>query len=147
MISGFRHVGLVVSDLESSLNFWIDVMGFEILRRMEEKGAHIDAMLGLDNVEVTTVKLSGPDQFVLELLFFKSHPDQINWGGRPFSTGLTHVAFTVDNIEAVCDRLSEFGASAFATPQTSPDGLVKAVYVAGPEGVLIELVEVSKNEL
>jgi hypothetical protein len=41
-------------------------------------------------------------------------------------------------------RLEQFGASIPAEPQFSPDGHVKVIYARGPEGVLLELVEVIK---
>jgi catechol 2,3-dioxygenase-like lactoylglutathione lyase family enzyme len=76
MITAIRHAGLVVADLEQSLNFWCDTMGFVVSRQMEESGPHIDAMMGLKDVRVTTAKLAAPDCNLLELLCFHSHPDK-----------------------------------------------------------------------
>ena len=142
MIKALRHVGLVVNDLNSALNFWRDIMGFKVIRRLEEKGEIIDNILGLKNVDVTTIKLSAPDGNVLELLRFNSHQSSSNWSGRPYSTGLTHIALTVQDIERTCQRLKKAGVTFPAEPQLSADGNVKVIYATGPEGVLIELVEV-----
>ena len=57
MIKAIRHVGIVVSNLEKALSFWRDKLGFSVVSQMEETGAHIDAMMGLSGVRVTTVKL------------------------------------------------------------------------------------------
>jgi len=54
MITAIRHVGLVVVDFEQSIKFWCDAMGFVVSRQMEESGPHIDAMMGLKDVRVTT---------------------------------------------------------------------------------------------
>ena len=43
---------------------------------MDEKGSHLDAMMGLEDVNVVTAKLKAPDGNLLELLQFKSHPDK-----------------------------------------------------------------------
>lgn len=145
MITHIRHTGIVVADLERALGFWCDVMGFAVVRQMEEPGAQIDAVLGLKNTRVTTVKLAAPDGSLVELLRFHSHPCQPVWGGTPFSTGLTHLAFTVDDIEAECVRLDAAGVKFFSLPQTSPDGNIKVTYGTGPEGLLLELVEVLKK--
>ena len=70
MISGFRHIGLVVTNLEESKEFWCDLLGFKLVKQMEESGPHIDAMMGLVDVRVTTAKIKCPDGMILELLYF-----------------------------------------------------------------------------
>ena len=145
MITAIRHVGLVVTDIEQSLKFWCDTMGFVVSRQMEESGLHIDAMMGLRDIRVTTAKLAAPDGNLLELLQFHSHPDKTRWEGMPYSTGFTHIALTVKDLDETLCRLKQFGASIPAEPQLSPDGLVRVIYATGPEGVLLELVEVINN--
>lgn len=142
MITQIRHTGLVVADLEESLGFWRDVLGFSIRRRMDESGPHIDAFLGLKDVRVTTVKLAAPDGNLIELLHFNSHPDRDSWNGTPHSTGFTHVALTVKDLDTACERLSGAGVKFNSAPQMSPDGSVRVTFGRGPEGVLLELVEV-----
>ncbi|MBD2429470.1 VOC family protein [Phormidium sp. FACHB-1136] len=142
MITGIRHIGLVVSDLDKALNFWCDVLGFQIQRKMEESGPHLDAMMGLENVQVTTAKLSDQNGNLLELLHFKSHPDKPIWGGTPYSTGLTHIALTVQNLDQTVQKLNQAGVTFPGEIQKSPDGTVKVIYSKGPEGILLELVEV-----
>jgi catechol 2,3-dioxygenase-like lactoylglutathione lyase family enzyme len=144
MTIAIRHVGLVVADLEKSLKFWCDTMGFVVSRQMEESGPHIDAMMGLKDVRVTTAKLAAPDGNLLELLCFHSHPDKPRWAGKPNSTGFTHIALTVKDMDETLHRLEQFGALTPAKPQFSPDGHVKVIYATGPEGVLLELVEIIK---
>ena len=141
MISAFRHVGLVVADLEKAKEFWCDVLGFKLVKQMDESGSHIDAMMGLTDVRVTTAKLTAPDNTMIELLQFHSHPDKPHWTGSPFSTGFTHIAMTVKNLKDTCKKLSDAGVTFPAPPQRSPDGSVEVIYATGPEGVLLELVE------
>jgi catechol 2,3-dioxygenase-like lactoylglutathione lyase family enzyme len=142
MITAIRHTGLVVADLEQALHFWCDVLGFRVAKRMEESGPHLDAMMGLEQVRVTTVKLSAPDGNLVELLHFHSHPDRTAWEGTPHSTGFTHMALTVKDLDAACRTLTAAGVRFSAPPQRSPDGYAKVTYCRGPEGVLLELVEV-----
>lgn len=145
MISAIRHTGLVVADLERALHFWCDVLGFKVVKQMEESGPHIDAMMGLRDVRVTTAKLAAPDGNLIELLRFHSHPDQPRWNGAPYSTGFTHIALTVDNLDQLVSKLTQEGFSFPASPQRSPDGYANVIYAQGPEGVLLELVEVLKT--
>lgn len=142
MTTEIRHVGLVVADLESSLHFWCDILGFRIERKMEESGPHIDAMMGLQGVRVTTAKLADPDGNLVELLKFHSHPDRPAWSGTPYSTGFTHIALTVDNLDNLLPQLIAVGAKVTSLPQFSPDGKVKVLYIRGLEDILIELVEI-----
>jgi catechol 2,3-dioxygenase-like lactoylglutathione lyase family enzyme len=142
MIKAIRHIGLVVANLEKAQSFWCETMGFVVERRMEEAGPHIDAMMGLDGVKVTTIKLAAPDGNLIELLHFSSHPDEETWLGKPFSTGLTHIALTVENMDETYDRLLQAGVAFPAEPQMSPDGTARVIYATGPEGLLLELVEV-----
>ena len=96
------------------------------------------------DVKVTTVKLAAPDDKLIELLQFHSHPDRPSWIGTPYSTGLTHIALTVDDLDSVYRKLAGAGVTFFAPPQRSPDGIVKVTYCQGPEDLLLELVEVIK---
>ena len=104
----------------------------------------MDAILGLKNVRVTTAKLAAPDNNLIELLYFHSHPDKQCWEGKTNSTGFTHIALTVDDLDKVRKKLLKEGVVFLAPPQLSPDGYAKVTYCQGPEGVLLELVEVLK---
>lgn len=146
MIRAIRHTGLVVSDLEAALHFWCDVLGFKLSLCMDEWGPHIDAMMGLKDVRVTTAKLTAPDGAMIELLKFHSHPGQTRWSGQPYSTGFTHIALTVDDLDAIIPGLTAAGVTFPDKPQVSPDGYAKVTYASGPEGVLLELVEVLCKE-
>ena len=141
MIKGIRHIGLVVNDLEKSLLFWKNALGFTVNLVMEESGEHIDLMMGLKAVKLTTVKLSSPCETKIELLYFHSHPDKKMWKGTPFSTGLTHIALEVESIKDVLNKMKPFGVTIPAIPQISADNKVKVIYANGPEGLLLELVE------
>jgi catechol 2,3-dioxygenase-like lactoylglutathione lyase family enzyme len=141
MITQIRHTGLVVADLEGALRFWRDLLGFKVEKHMDESGPHIDAMMGLKDVRVTTVKMASPEGGMIELLHFQSHPDSPAWLGQPYSTGFTHIAMTVGNMDMAFKKLTDAGVVFPAPPQYSPDGAVKVIYCKGPEGVLLELVE------
>jgi catechol 2,3-dioxygenase-like lactoylglutathione lyase family enzyme len=146
MITQIRHTGLVVADLDVALHFWRDLLGFTVARQMEEFGPQIDAMMGLKDVRLTTSKLTAPNGGMIELLYFHSHPDRPFWTGTPHSTGFTHLALTVKDIDSLCETLKNEGVTFFAPLQRSPDGKVKVTYCKGPEGVLLELVEELLNE-
>ena len=141
MIKAIRHTGIVVTNLQESLRFWCNLLGFKVSKIMEESGPHVDGLMGLSDVNVTTAKLAAPDGNLIELLHFTSHLDQPAWGGTPYSTGLTHIAFTVDNLDELIGNLVAAGVEILGPPQIGPDRYAKVIYAKGPEGVLLELVE------
>ena len=141
MIKNIRHTGIVVEDLEASLNFYRNLLGFKINKQMEESGEYIDKMSALDGVKVTTIKMAAPDGQLIELLFYHSHlnkpkPRQLH------DIGLSHLAFTVDDVDHTYDKLKAQGIKFNSPPQLSPDGYAKVTFCMAPEGTLIELVEV-----
>ena len=60
----------------------------------------------------------------------------------PNSTGLTHLAFTVDDIDSLYDSLKKAGVDFKCRPLISDDGGAKVTYAVGPEKLLLEFVEV-----
>lgn len=141
MIKNIRHTGIVVEDIDKSLRFYRDLLGFKIIKQMEESGAYIDNMSSLKGIKVTTIKMTLPDGQMVELLKYHSHPRE----GRlrdSCEVGVSHIAFTVDNLDKEYARLKKEGIAFNAPPQRSPDGYAKVTFCRAPEGTLIELVEV-----
>lgn len=141
MIKNIRHTGIVVSDLEKSLNFYKDLLGFKITKQMDEAGKYIDAVLAMSHVKVTTIKMTAPDGQIIELLYYHSHPRK----QKPreiCDIGIAHIAFTVNDLDQVYDRIKAEGVPFNSPPQLSPDGYAKVTFCLAPEGTLIELVEV-----
>ena len=140
-----RHFGIVVRDMERSLLFYRDLLGLRIVSSMAESGAHLEQMLALPNVLVHTVKMTAENGSALvELLEFESHPDESPQPRTICSLGPTHVAFTVENLDAVFGRLSRQGVRFNSPPQRVPDGRAKVAFCRDPDGTPVELVEVLK---
>jgi len=141
MINDIRHTGIVVADLETSLHFYRDLLGFRIAKQMEETGMYIDAVLSLHNVKVTTVKLVSPSGQMIELLKYQSHPAE-RTVREICEIGISHIAFTVGNLDVEYKKLKDQGIPFNSPPQVSPDGYAKVAFCRAPEGTFIELVEV-----
>ncbi len=141
MITGVRHTGIVVNDIEGAIRFWVDLLGFDVVSNQLETGQFIDRLLGLECVAVQTVKLVAKDKTMIELLHFKSHSDKNFWGGSTFSTGLTHLALNVTDIDILIHRLELLGYLPLHEVQLAPNGKVRVCYIPVFEGLLLELVE------
>ena len=142
MIKATRHTGLVVQDLERSLKFYRDLLGLKVWKRQLEGGSYIDTVVAIPGVQVEWVKLQIPDGSLLELLQYHSHPDQVNIHNYPANRhGCSHIAFTVDNLEAIYQELCHQKIHCNSPPQLSPEGQAKVLYCHDPDGIILELVE------
>ena len=139
MIKGVRHVGIVVKDLIASLEFYQQVLGFETVVESDEDSEFIDEILDLDASELKTCKLKGPDGNMIELLDFGKH--RLIQENHITSTGPTHIAFSVDNLDIFYRQLNQKGVAFISRPRLSPDGYAKVVFCQAPEGTYIEFVE------
>lgn len=141
MILNKRHTGLVVRDLNRSIQFY-EALGLKVYRREEEIGPFIDMVVGIANVTVEWAKLKCPDGSMVELLQYRSHPDEQPLTNAPSNKlGCSHIAFTVDNIDDVCQKIQGFGGSVVNLPILAPNGMVKVMYCHDLDGILVEVVE------
>jgi catechol 2,3-dioxygenase-like lactoylglutathione lyase family enzyme len=140
-----RHVGIVVKDLAKSTDFWTNLIGFKLHVDADEQSPYIDELLGIENPGLRTVKLIDENGFIIELLRYSNYTAQDNWVGSLSTTGLTHVALTVENLEILTTQLRESNYEFVSEILISPNGLAKVVFVKGPEGLMLELVEELKN--
>jgi lactoylglutathione lyase len=117
----YLHTMVRVSNLEDSLSFYCDKLGLrELSRKENERG------------RFTLVFLAAPgdDSAQVELTY--------NWdpeayaGGRNFG----HLAYKVDNIYALCERLQRGGVTINRPPR---DGHM--AFVRSPDGISIELLQ------
>ncbi len=142
MIKGFRHTGVVVDDLDKSIRFYRDLLGFKVEKRQFEGVEYIRTLLGNRRIDtLETVKLSAGNGVILELLKFNPSAES-DLDTTLFSTGLTHLAFTVECIDDVYRKMMKQGVEFISEPEVSPDGYAKLVFCKAPDGVYLEMVEI-----
>jgi catechol 2,3-dioxygenase-like lactoylglutathione lyase family enzyme len=135
-------VGIVVNDLEKSIHFWQELIGFKVVLDNIEPSPYIEELLSLNASNLRTVKFSDNNGFIVELLKFASPSNNSDWQGDLSTIGLTHIALTVENVEEVVNKLNEFSYTSLSKIMKSPNGQVKVVFINGPENLKLELVEV-----
>jgi len=142
MIKDVRHTGIVVRNLEKSVEFY-RALGFVEDNRDTEKGVFIDTVVGLQNTKLEWVKLKAPDGYLLELLQYHSHLEQKEIVKQKSNQlGCSHLAFSVDDIDVVCEKIDKLGGSMVNLPVLTDNKKVKVVYCHDNEGNLMEIVEV-----
>ena len=146
MVLNIRHTGIVVSDLKKESEFY-RMLGFIEVSTAIEEGQFIEEVTGIKDVKIEWVKMTAPDNNLIELIKYHSHPIDSNFENSPSNKlGCSHVAFTVTDINQFCEDIILAGGSIVNPPATSLDGKVKVAYCHDPEGVLLEIVEIIKDE-
>ena len=140
MIKNIRHIGIVVDDIDISLDFYQRLLGFSVIKKEHEDMEFINKILNIENVEITTIKMISKDGQMIELLSF--HPNEANKNKSICNIGITHIAFTVENVDREFLNLKNEGVIFLSNPKISKDKHVKVVFCRSPEGAFIELVEI-----
>ncbi|BBF44075.1 hypothetical protein lbkm_2763 [Lachnospiraceae bacterium KM106-2] len=123
--SQMHHVAIIVSDYEKSKHFYVDLLGFEVIREnvREDKGdVKLDLRFGDGELE----------------LFGKADaPARLN---HPEACGLRHLSLKVDCIE---DTVAELNALGIATEPIRLDDYTgkKLAFFFDPDGLPLELHE------
>lgn len=92
-IKGIHHIAIICTNYEVSKQFYTDVLGLRIIRevyREERKSFKLDLAL--------------KDEYIIELFSF---PDPPKRPSRPEATGLRHLAFSVQNLDEMINKLNE----------------------------------------
>jgi catechol 2,3-dioxygenase-like lactoylglutathione lyase family enzyme len=145
MLKALTHVGICVSDLERSLRFYRDALGFTYVSELEVAGEPAATLLGVENVRLKAVYLER-DGVRIELLFYGEQraptPPEPS-GPRPMDApGFTHLSFQVDDVRDALAALEAAGATVLAETVIEFPGFPGpvAAFLTDPDGTRIELV-------
>ncbi|MBS4539463.1 VOC family protein [Clostridium sp. D2Q-11] len=135
------HVGIIVNDLPAAKAFFLD-FGLEMLGEGEVEGEWVERIIGLQNVKEEVVMLRMPDGDTnIELVKFHTPLDEKGIQCPLANTlGIRHIAFAVDDIEALVTKLKKKGAGLIGEIQNYKNAY-KLCYIRGPEGIILELAE------
>lgn len=143
VLAGARvsHVGVCVTDLERSLRFYRDGLGFTPTHAYDV-GPEFGALMELDGVALRSQFLRR-DGVTVELLHFTSPPAEGDGARRPVNRpGFTHLSVRVADVEAAAARVAQTGGSVLDATRTTfgeGDGLTDFVYCTDPDGTRVEL--------
>ena len=124
-LNSIHHIAIIASNYEVSKNFYVNILGFEIIRenyRKERNSYKLDLKIG--NSEI-------------ELFSMNECPKRLT---RPEACGLRHLAFYVDNIE---DVIAELNSKGIVTEPIRIDDYTgkKFTFFNDPDGLPLELHE------
>ena len=142
-ITAADHTGITITDLERSLPFWRDVLGFELSYRTHHVGELAGEVTGVSGAEILLAVLKGYGHKI-ELLQYLAPADRAHLKPRPGDGGSCHVACTGRNLDALLARIAAAGWRAAGKPQTlvsGPNAGKRVIYVRDPDGTTIEFME------
>jgi catechol 2,3-dioxygenase-like lactoylglutathione lyase family enzyme len=137
------HTGFTVANIDRSLAFWQNVLGFGLSHRAHHTGDLASEVTGVPCAEISIAVLQAPGHRI-ELLEYHAPSDRKRADLRPCDVGSVHVALTVDNLDAVLSTIAASGWSAAGKPQilkTGPNAGKRIVYVRDPDGTIIEFMQ------
>jgi lactoylglutathione lyase len=123
MIRKLEHIGVKVSNMDRSIQFYKDVLGLELVGRSQV------------NEQLELAFLSYPDTDNIQIELISRRSDDL-----PAAGIVDHMAFTVTDIEAEVERLKSLGVKMIdeAPRELNISGIVKIAFFYGPDGEKLE---------
>lgn len=145
---GVWHAGLTVSDFDTAIAFYRDLLGFELSSRRMVHPDVAPSLSGYPDAEIEVAFLDLPDgrrvpgAHDLELVQYR-HPHREGQTRERAAAGSPHLAILVDDADAEYQRLSAAGVQFVSPPNPLPNApgpAASVCYFYGPDGVTLELV-------
>ena len=128
-ITGFGHAAIKVTDIDRSLDYWRDRMGFPEMLRLN----HDDGSLWLVYLRITD------DQY-LEIFPGAENDRAPGWNAN----GVNHLCFAIDDLDATVQRITDAGVDLLSPIKMGADGNRQA-WIEDPDGNRIELMEMAPD--
>ena len=117
----YLHTMVRVTDIETSLRFYRDALGLDLLSRRDNQAGRF-----------TLVFLAAPGDHSAQVELTHNWDPEAYSGGRNFG----HLAYAVDDIYATCQRLADHGVTINRPPR---DG--RMAFVRSPDNISVELLQ------
>jgi catechol 2,3-dioxygenase-like lactoylglutathione lyase family enzyme len=146
-VRGLDSIGLTVSDLDRSVEFYTKVLTFEKVSEREVSGSDYEHLVGIFGSRARIARLQLGDEY-LELTEFvvpRGRPAAAD--SRSNDRWFQHVAIIVSDMDRAYQRLREFKVQyASPEPQRLPDwnqnaGGIRAFYFRDPDGHPLEILQ------
>jgi catechol 2,3-dioxygenase-like lactoylglutathione lyase family enzyme len=143
MITGFNHTSFTVADMDRSVRFWTEMLGFKAASVSPRHGNWQETATGIAGASLIVAHLHGHGHHIEFIQYVNGAIDGA--APQPALTGAAHVCLEVDDIARTWDELLAAGASEqgkIASVKAGPVEGCLAGYIRDPNGIIIELLEV-----
>lgn len=145
--SAISHVAVCVRNMERALQFYRDILGFEITKDDVQDTSHggLPHLYQTQHAQRRVVHLRYGDRHAVPFLVLTEHPGEAVTGTpiRLDQVGISHLSFTVPNVEALTQRLLAQGVQTCGPADAFRDanGHIRTVFVFDPDGILVQFDE------
>lgn len=152
MLKEILHIGITVSDINKSINFYQNILGLEFKGELLMEGEETELLFGRKNSRARIVYFNGSKELIappIELIYFlDKNVEKIE--NSLFKTSISEICFRVENIDEVYKKLLEKNIEFLSEPQYYDFskygfGKSKVVYFKDPDGIILELIENIKD--
>ncbi|HVZ01800.1 MAG TPA: VOC family protein [Dongiaceae bacterium] len=144
MITGFNHTSFTVADMDKSVKFWTEMLGFEAASVSPREGRWQEEATGIPGASLMVAHLYGHGHHIEFIQYLAGAIPGA--APQPALRGAAHVCLETDDIERTWAALLKAGATAqgaIATVTTGAVGGARAGYIRDPNGILIELLQLA----
>jgi catechol 2,3-dioxygenase-like lactoylglutathione lyase family enzyme len=144
MITGFNHTSFTVADMQKSVKFWTEMLGFEAASVSPREGHWQEEVTGIAGASLMVAHLYGHGHHIEFIQYLSGAMPGA--APAPALRGAAHVCLETDDIERTWDALIAAGATPqgrIAVVSSGAVGGAKAGYIRDPNGVLIELLQLA----
>lgn len=141
LVRRFDHVGITVRDLDAVIAFFVG-LGFELEGRTFLEGEFLDTVVGIPDARTEMALLRPPEGGTTVEVASFIRPDHGPGSPEAMATelGLRSLAFEVDDVHAVLERLAEDGFHPIGGV-ADYEGIWRMASVRGPEGIIVSFAE------
>jgi len=140
-------IGMTVSDMEASLNFYSKILSFEKVSDVEVTGEDYERFQGVFGLRMRVVRMRLGDEFIelTEYLAPKGRPVPVD--SRSNDRWFQHIAIITSDMDKAYARLRQYNVEHASTgPQRLPDwnknaGGIKAFYFRDPDKHWLEILQ------
>lgn len=139
----FNHTSFTVADMDASVRFFTEVLGFSLRDRSPRDPELIGAVTGLGHADVEIAYLDGYGHS-LELIEYRTPAARGQARYRPCDAGAAHIALDVRDLDRLLAEVEAAGFARMGEVITVPGGPNKgrrAVYTRSADGIILELIE------
>jgi len=146
MITGFNHTSFTVADIDKSVRFWTEKLGFKAASVSSRQGDWQAAVTGIADASLMVAHLYGHGHHIEFIQYL--HGAIEGTPPQPALNGAAHVCLEVDDIAKTWNELLSAGARSqgrIASVKSGPAEDCRAGYIRDPNGIVIELLELKKK--
>lgn len=147
-ILGFNHTSFTVTDLDRSIAFFRDLLGFELKSRGPRDDTVIQKLTRIPGASITVAYLSGAGH-TMELIEYSAPDNKGSFLPPMCDSGASHIALNVDELDAAIEGSRGYGFEPMGdvvTINAGPNRGRRIVYMRSPDGITVEYLEVGDSE-